>query len=388
MNDTLLLLVMAASLVPVLSLAAVPTSPAPSTPPVATNLAPPVAVFTPGDAGYPAVRIPSIVVTKAGTLLAFAEGRRNLSDQAENKIIQKLSTDGGKTWSKLQTIAADGRRPLNNPCTVVDQKTGQVLLMFQSYPEHLKEKDSRIQTGYAGDDAGDDIVKSYLIRSNDDGATWSQIEDVTRQVKHPTGATTIASGPGIGIQLQKGPHAGRLLMPFNEGPYGQWNIYTAYSDDDGATWQYGDNVPGGMGLVNECQVVELSDGRARINSRRGGGHDLRKTSVSQDGGQTWSPVEDVADLVDPTCMASIIRFNAPAGTQLLFAGPLGPGRTNGTIHVSSDDGQTWPVQKTLFPGPYAYSILVALPDDTVGDLYEAAEHKIVFARFPLEAVLK
>ena len=341
-----------------------------------------VNVFSGGEAGYPAVRIPSLVLSKNGTLLAFAEGRKNLGDQAENKIILRRSTDGGKTWLPLQTIADDGKRPLNNPCAVVEEKSGRVFLMFQSYPENLKEADGKIQTGVTGND----IVKSYLISSDDDGQNWTKIHDITPQVKRPTGATTVASGPGIGIQLHNGPHAGRLIVPFNEGPFGKWNIYAVYSDDQGATWQYGDNVPDASGLVNECQVAEMSDGSVRFNSRRGGGASLRKTSVSRDGGQTWTPITD-SELFDPTCMASILTLRDPARQRMLFAGPLGPGRSNGTVHISYDDGATWPVQKTLFPGNYAYSNLVALPDGTLGDLYETDDHKhIAFARFSLKMI--
>ena len=341
-----------------------------------------VDVFTAGKEGYPAVRIPSIVLSKAGTLLAFAEGRKNLSDQAENKIILRRSRDGGKSWLPLQTIADDGKRPLNNPCAVVEKKSGRVFLMFQSYPENLKEADGKIKTGYEGSE----IVKSYLIWSDDDGENWSQIKEITSQVKRPTGVTTIASGPGIGIQLQKGPHAGRLLIPFNEGPFGHWNIYAAYSDDRGATWQYGDIVPLATGLVNECQLIEMDDGGLRFNSRRGGGASVRKTSVSNDGGQSWTPVQDTT-LFDPTCMASILKLRDPARSRVLFAGPSGPGRNNGTVYVSYDDGATWPVKKTLFPGNYAYCNLVALPDGTLGNLYETDEHQhIAFARFSLQDV--
>jgi sialidase-1 len=332
-------------------------------------------VFRSGENGFPAVRIPSIVVMKSGALLAFAEGRKNLGDQAENKIIQRRSLDGGKTWEATQVIADDGKRPLNNPCAVVDQKSGRVLLMFQSYPEKLKEASGQIKTGYEGDD----IVKSYLIFSDDEGRSWSKIADITRQVKRPEKVTTIASGPGIGIQLQKGAHAGRLIMPFNEGPFGKWNVYAAYSDDGGATWQCGDNVPGGTGITNECQVVELSDGRVQLNSRQMGGKALRKISVSADGGQTWSPVADAPDLVDPRCMGSILRLR---DGKLLYSGPRSTRRENGTIYLSADDGQTWPVRKTLEPGFFAYSNLVELPDGTLGCLYEADNYnRITFARF-------
>jgi len=335
-------------------------------------------VFAEGKNGFPAVRIPSIVVTKSGALLAFAEGRKSLGDQAENQIIQRRSLDGGKMWDATQIIADDGKRPLNNPCAVVDQKTGRVLLMFQSYPEKLKEASGQIKTGYEGDD----IVKSYLIFSDDEGRSWSKIADVTRQVKRPEKVTTVASGPGIGIQLQKGARAGRLLMPFNEGPFGKWNVYAAYSDDGGASWKIGDNVPGGTGVTNECQVAELSDGRVLLNSRHMGGKALRRVSISADGGQTWAPVQDAPDLVDPGCMGSMLRLR---DGKLLYSGPRSTRRENGTVYLSADDGQTWPLRKTLEPGFFAYSNLVELPDGTLGCLYEAEGHKrILFARFTRE----
>lgn len=354
--------------------------PAAAAPPEPGQAPEKIVVFE-GGKDAAAVRIPSIVATKSGVLLAFAEGRQNLGDQAENKIIQKRSTDGGRTWSATTIIGDDGKRPLNNPCAVVDQKTGRVLLMFQSYPESLKEADGKIKTGYQGDD----IVRGYLIRSDDEGQTWSKIEDVTRQVKRPTLATTIASGPGIGIQLRRGPHAGRILMPFNEGPYGKWNIYAAYSDDGGATWKMGDNVPGGTGQVNECQLAELSDGRVYFNSRSGGGAKVRRVSFSKDGGQTWSPVEQEPELVEPRCMASVISVEDPTRHRLLYSGPANAnGRDTGTIFVSYDDGVSWPVRQVLEPAMFAYSNLVALPDGTIGCLYETNSHKqIVFARFSL-----
>ncbi len=346
-------------------------------------------VFTAGKDGFASIRIPSLVVTKSGALLAFAEGRSSHSDQAQNKLLQRRSTDGGRTWSPLRVILDDGERPINNPCAVVDERSGRVVLMVQSYPARLKEASGQIKTGYEGDE----IVKSYLLHSDDEGQTWSQPEDITRQVKRGEKVTTIASGPGIGIQLKTGPHAGRLLIPFNEGPFGQWNIYAVYSDDSGATWARGEVVPGGLipdgkggtiSTVNECQLVELADGRVRFNARRWGGKAVRKTSLSDDGGQTWSPVEDVPDLVDPGCMASILRVPGER-PRLLYCGPRSTKRENGTLYLSEDDGVTWPVKKTLFAGSFAYSVLCALPNGTFACLFETDNaNRIVFARFSLD----
>ena len=157
-------------------------------------------VFIAGKDGFPAIRIPSLVVTKRGTLLAIAEGRAFAhADQANNKLILKRSTDLGRTWSPLQLMADDGTNCLNNPCTVVNQHSGRVIVMFQSYPANHRERDGSIKPGLDGPD----IVRNYVITSDDDGATWSPMRDVTRTTKHAERVTTVASGPGIGIQLQR-----------------------------------------------------------------------------------------------------------------------------------------------------------------------------------------
>ena len=108
-------------------------------------------VFVPKSDGFASVRIPSVVVTARGTVLAFAEGRAADADQAKNKIVLKRSTDGGKTWSKLAVIAVDGDKALNNPCAVVERAGGQVLVMYQSYPAGVSERSGKIRPGYDGD---------------------------------------------------------------------------------------------------------------------------------------------------------------------------------------------------------------------------------------------
>jgi sialidase-1 len=265
--------------------------------------------------------------------------------------------------------------------------------MYQAYPPGVADKSKKLETGYDGEF----VVRSYLTTSDDNGATWSKPRELTREVKRPDKATTLASGPGIGIQLRRGPHAGRILFPFNEGPYGQWTIYAAYSDDKGATWRRGDIAPGGMidlpggergSLVNETQLVELKDGAVRLNSRRGGGTAFRKTAVSSDGGATWSKVEDVKELVDPTCMASIFRYTFPGDGQksrILFSGPQSTKRENGTLFLSNDEGASWPVKRVLWKDEFAYSVLTALDDGTIGCLFEAdGTKRLVFARFTLD----
>ena len=137
--------------------------------------------------------------------------------------------------------------------------------------------------------------------------------------------------------------------------------------------------------LNEVQMVELTDGSVRLNSRQFAGAKVRKTAVSHDGGATWSPVEDVPELRDPSCMASVFRVEAPGSRSvLLYSGPDSMKRENGTVHLSRDDGRTWPAKKVLFPGSFAYSVLTQLPDGTVGCLFETDDaNRIVFARFSL-----
>ncbi len=183
-------------------------------------------------------------------------------------------------------------------------------------------------------------------------------------------------------------------MPFNEGPYGKWNNYAAYSDDDGATWTCGENVPGafqanGKSQINEVQMAELSNGDIRLDSRQFGGGPFRKTAVSKDGGATWSPAQNMPEVRDPSCMASILRysFDGGAGGRLLHSGPDSDKRETGTICLSTDDGATWPVKRVLWPGGFAYSVLTRLADGRVGCLFEADNYaRIVFAHFPIEWV--
>ncbi len=349
-------------------------------------------VFTAAKDGYPSIRIPSVVVTGSGVVLAFAEARAKHSDQASNKIILKRSTDGGATWGAVQLIHDDGANSLNNPTALVAD-SGRVFLMYQRIPGHLREASKETATGFDGEN----IYLTFLVTSDDEGATWTKPLDVTRGTKHATGATTVASGPGIGIQLARGPHKGRLVMPFNEGPFWKWQNYAAFSDDGGATWACGENAPGALvpdaklgerSQINEVQMVEMGDGSVRLNSRTFAGARVRKTAVSKDGGGTWSRIEDVAALRDPSCMASIFRFSFDDGAgkgRVLYSGPDSTKRENGTIHLSLDDGATWPVQRVLFPGSFGYSVLTRLKDGTIGCLFETdGANRTVFARFSLE----
>jgi len=350
-------------------------------------------VFTSGTEGYTSIRIPSVLVTKSGTALAFAEGRQQAKDQAENDIISKRSSDGGRTWNPLRVLHDDGANSLNNPTAVQERESGRIFLWYQRIPGHLKERSKEIATGLEGPD----IYRNLVLTSDDDGTTWSSPLDVTARTKRADRATTIASGPGIGIQLTRGLRKGRLLIPFNEGPYGIWQNYAVFSDDAGKTWHYGADVPGAMvpdgkggerSQINEVQFAELSDGSIRLDSRQFAGAKVRRTAISRDGGETWSNVAELPELTDPSCMAGLLRYSfddAEGKGRLLHTGPDSTKRERGTIWLSVDDGATWPKKRLLWAGGFAYSVPARLSDGTVGVLFEADNYqRIVFARFPIE----
>jgi sialidase-1 len=325
-----------------------------------------VDVFVGGQDGYFAYRIPSLITTKVGTLLAFCEGRKtSLSDDGDNDLVLRRSTDGGRTWQKLQLVHEEGGDAIvtiGNPTAVVDQSTGRVWLS-------MNRKNAQV----------------LITFSDDDGVSWSPVKDITAQASRPSWGW-YALGPGVGIQLTRGPHRGRLILPANhretKDRSGPSASHVIYSDDHGQTWQVGGNV----GLhTNECQLVETIAGdhaELLINMRNhwgrsGGRPELtgrRLVSRSRDGGVTWSePVRD-EQLVEPTCQASVLRFSWPGEQQksvLLFANPDHVSkRRRTTIRASFDEGQTWPVSRLIDAGPSGYTCLTRLSDGRIGLIYE------------------
>ena len=332
--------------------------------------APPVDVFVGGTDGYAVYRIPSSVRLPSGRVLAFAEARGSGDDNGSNDLVMRTSDDRGATWAPMRVVLDQPGRSLNNPCAAVVRDgphAGRTVLLFQSYPTGRGERE--VGTGYDGDD----VCRTYAMRSDDGGTTWSAPADVTRGVKHPAPVTSTASGPGIGIQLRRGAHAGRIVMPFNEGPWGHWRVYAAWSDDAGETWSSGTTAAEeSPGHGNEVQLAERADGSILMVSRQFGGNGHRKITVSADGGATWSPLQDDDELADPSCMGGLVELEAPVGTRALaVTGPdSAKARTDGCAWISWDGGERWPVRIPLCAGSFAYSVPVALGDGRLGVLFE------------------
>lgn len=347
-------------------------------------------VFVAGIDGYHTYRIPALLVTQKGTLLAFCEGRKgSQSDAGDIDLLVKRSSDGGKTWSAQQVVWDDGTNTCGNPCPVVDQTTGTIWLPMTW--NHGKDSEDRIKQN-----TGKDTRRVFITRSDDDGRTWAQPREITADVKRPEWRW-YATGPGVGIQLERGPWKGRLVVPCDhslvlpDDPDGYCS-HVIYSDDHGQAWRLGGAI---RPAVNECQVVELSNGTLLMNMRN---YDRSQTSraiaTSDDGGLTWSAVRHDPTLVEPICQASLVRCTGPDGRNwLLFSNPAHAEtgkRLDMTVRMSEDEGKTWPVSRLLWAGPAAYSCLATLPNGGIACLFEAGQthpyEKIVLARFPRDGV--
>ncbi|WP_394216784.1 exo-alpha-sialidase [Brachybacterium vulturis] len=340
-----------------------------------------------GDGEFPNYRIPALVQLENGDLLASYDGRPTGTDApGPNSILQRRSTDGGSTWGE-QTVVAEGvagteKLGYSDPSYVYDRETG-TLFNF-----HVFSKDTGFWNGaYGNDDADRSVLSASVSVSTDDGRTWTQ-RSVTEIVKPDEVRATFASS-GHGIQIRRGPYAGRLVLQY-AGAFSDGSVraYSVYSDDHGETWQMGTPVGTNM---DENKVVELSDGTLMLNSRMHSGGTARYVATSTDGGETWSEPEIDHTLTDPRNNASIIPMNpeAAAGSaeaeELLFSNAnSAAGRQNGTVRYSCDDGATWPVATTFQPGATSYSDLVALQDGTFGVLYEGASSEIRYGAFDEE----
>ncbi len=322
-----------------------------------------VDVFTAGEHGVHTYRIPALVVSKAGTVLAFCEARQEKSsDHGNIDLVARRSTDGGRTFGSPITIHDEGGHTIGNPCPVVDRATGIIWLPFT--------RDN------------DDV---FVTHSSDDGQTWAKPRLITKDVKL-SDWTWYATGPGHGVQLA----SGRMIFPSDHRVGNDKFSYShiVYSDDSGKTWKLGGNSEL---KTNECTAVELSGGRLCLNMRSYFGQNRRAVAISRNGGETFAPVRHDEALIEPVCQGSILRYAKPgekeAAGPILFSNPASKSRDHLTVRLSDDEAETWPVARELYAGPAAYSDLAVTADGAILCLYERGEsrpyEKIVLARFPL-----
>ncbi|MFI6791745.1 exo-alpha-sialidase [Nonomuraea sp. NPDC050383] len=353
-----------------------------------------------GTEGYHTFRIPAVVVTAAGTVLAFAEGRRDAAgDAGRIDLVLKRSADGGATWGPLQVVAREPRGgTAGNPAPVVTRDGRVVLVHVRNAADATEDKIRRGQVPAANG------RRVYVQTSDDDGATWSEAREITAGVKRPEWRW-YATGPGHAVELRHGPHAGRIAVPGNHslpptgadnGTEGRYNGgHALLSDDGGATWRIGytDDNPDGYVNVNETTAAELPGGRLYLNCRTdSAAPGTRADAYSADGGQTLElPFRPQAGVVCPVVECSVLAWDDPG--VLLLSGPAAPdARAVMTVRVSGDDGVTWRPAYTVSGLPAAYSDLARVDADTVGLLFEtgdfSAYETITFLRLPLAELVR
>ncbi|MBN2653171.1 MAG: exo-alpha-sialidase, partial [Spirochaetales bacterium] len=244
----------------------------------AAEIAQPYQIFENNSDGYVLYRIPSIVALPSNRVVAFTEARgEGKTDCAENDLVCKISEDGGESWSDMVLIAAAGAASLNNPTTVYLPESERILMMYQSYPPASFEA-----TVAKGVDS-ERTCRVWTLYSDDGGYSWSTPVDVTAQTK-TVNMSAVASGPGAMIQIDRGPFAGRIVVPFaSTGLHDAgWFNYLVYSDDNGLTWKMSETFSG-YG-TNESQVVQIADDKLLVTVRN---HRYKKSGEKKPVG--WNP---------------------------------------------------------------------------------------------------
>ena len=345
-----------------------------------------IALRNHGDDGVDTYRIPGLATTKKGDLFAVYDIRWNTyyDLQADIDIGFQKSSDGGRTWSKMG-VAMDlgeyGGLPKDqngcgDPCVLVDDVTGDIYI-FAIWSHGLEGKSSI----FASKDGFDpiDVAQLAMVKSSDEGKTWSKPVSITPMVKNPA-SSTLFQGPGRGITMSDGT----LVVPIQE--WDKDKIPSAgiiYSKDHGATWNVSNMA---VDHVCEDQVVEIRPGVLMLNMRNyGTDNRTRRVFVSDDLGKTWVP--DVSDnvLIEPVCQASVLK----AGNTLLFANPDSREKRNMfTVKASEDSGKSWPHALLLDEeGGWGYSCMTMIDPETVGIIYEGSTSHLVFQAIKVKDIL-
>lgn len=318
--------------------------------------------------GVSCFRIPSIVTAPNGNLVAAIDERvpscGDLKWSKDINIVMRRSTDNGKTWSNIETIIDFPLgKSASDPSMIVDRNTKEIFL-FYNFMDLDKEKD---------------VYYLHVVKSNDNGKTWSKPEDITNQIAKPEWHNDfkfITSGRGIQTKNGKLLHT---LVNLSKG------LFIFGSDDHGKTWYFIDTP---IKPADESKIVELADGSWMVNARvnKGG---MRYVHTSTDEGKSWTSKPE-PNLIDPGCNASIIRYTSESDgynkNRLLFSNAkMEKGRMNLTVRVSYDEGKTWTEGKTIYGGGSAYSSLSVLKNGDIAVFFEKDDYtQNTFVSFSLK----
>ena len=354
-----------------------------------------VAVRKGGDDGVHTYRIPGLATTKLGTLIGVYDVRRRSGGDLPGDIDVGMShsTDGGRTWEPMKVIMDMGDSPdwrydgIGDPAVLVDKNTGTIWVAATWSHGNRSWRGSG--PGLKPEETG----QLMLVRSDDDGVTWSKPINITEQVKRPEWCFVL-QGPGKGITMRNGTivFAAQYQDPPDKRRLPHSTII--YSKDHGKTWQVG---TGAFDDTTESQVVEIEPGVLMLNCRYNR-KSVRVVMTTRDMGKTWQKhTTSERALIEPrACMASLIEVDREVGRDLggwlLFSNPDSmQGRRRITIKASSDRGLTWPKAHRLLldeDNSAGYSCMTMIDEKTVGILYEGSQAHMTFQRIPLNDIVE
>ena len=331
-----------------------------------------------GDDGYHTYRIPALASspTRARCSPSAKAARTAAATRATSTCSSSARTDGGRTWCEQQVVWDDAANTCGNPCPVVDRKTGTIWLLMTRNRGDDHERQIIDQTSK-------DTRRVCVTHSADDGLTWAEPDGNHRRRRKQPDWTWYATGPGAGIQIERGPHAGGWSFPATTSRPGRKHYYShvIYSRRPRQDLEAG-RAARPQHQVNECEVVELADGRLMLNMRNydRSEHHRARSAISDDGGRDVGRGQrhDPA-LIEPICQASIRRYSL-ARTTATRASSCSPTRPTSKQRVQHDRAPQprrrrrrgpWP--SVLHAGPSAYSCLAVLPDGEIACLYEGGE---------------
>lgn len=364
-----------------------------------------IAVRQAGDDNVHSYRIPGLVTTNKGTLLAVYDVRHqtNIDLQEDIDIGLSRSTDGGQSWEPMKIIMdmgeynglPQGQNGIGDPAILVDERTNTVwaAAVWVHGLANARAWGS-VRPGMTPEDGTGQMM---LVKSTDDGLTWSAPINLTPQVKSED-MTMLLQGPGRGITMQNGT----LVFPVqyksvNKRHWGE--IAIIYSKDRGESWHRSNAVPAEE-AVSEPQVAEVAPGVLMINARTSAPY--RFVAVSNDLGVNWQQHPSSGhELTEPGCMGSILHVwadrNILEKNIFLFSNPNTPAtrpamyaRKNITIKASLDAGITWPSEYQINLDEeqgWGYSCLTQIDKETIGILYEGSTAQMVFQQIQLKDLL-